>query len=525
MKTFRIMSALAILVAITDLAQPLTFSTARLPVGNGPTCVLPADLYGNGHVDLVTANFGYAPLGCIGSYVESAGSNLTAWINNGQGIFTSKSTIEIGGAGLAPYLQPEPEYVTAADLNGDGKTEMIEVNFYYNTILIITNNGEGGFAFTHSVIGGGRGPVFITVADVNGDGKPDIITVNNFDSTVTVITNAGNFIFSNSATLSTPSGPAWVAVGDFNGDGNPDLVCANYGSCGDGNTLTVFNGDGKGGFTTGATLNVGLGPACVVAADLTGNSRLDLISANQIGNSLSVLTNDGLGNFALKATIPISTPFSIVATNLAGPNFMDIACVNGNGSSISTGTVTVFTNDGQGNFGTNTIVPVGALKNSFYPDTIAAADFNGDGKVDLAVANYGAGSLTVLTQKTSGEKRPVVTITTPTNGSSFLTTEKIAVGVTASSAVSFAQLFVDNGVFAESVNAPYSFQISPLSLSPGSHTLQAVAVTGQNVNTFSSVVHITVNAPGTSLIDFDALDATGGLWVGRCWLIILVGMG
>ncbi|HEY3857101.1 MAG TPA: FG-GAP-like repeat-containing protein [Verrucomicrobiae bacterium] len=500
---------------------PLTFSKTTLAVGNGPSFVLPVDLNGDGVIDLVTPNYGFAPYGCIGDYQGEDGTNLTFWKNNGSGAFTSKTTIQV--ASFGPGLDPEPEGVTAADFNGDGQIEMISANFYFNTFNFITNNGKGSFGFTTGHGGPDRGPVFITSADMNGDGKPDIISVNHFDTNITVLTNGGGLSFAFSAALPTPSPPVWVAVGDFNGDGIPDLVSANYGNCGDGNTLTVFIGDGHGGFAASAPIVVGSGPVCVVAADVNGDGKIDLISANQVGNSLTVLTNDGHAKFTVKSTIPINTPGCLVATNITGTFYKDLACSwSGDGNN---GMVTVLVNDGLGNYSTNAPFTVGALKNTFYPNRIAAADFNRDGKMDLVVANYGANSLTVLTQTTARKAAPTVSITTPVNGSDYLTTEGIVVGTKPSSSAISVELFVDGEAHGATDVAPFSFTIGAGELAAGKHTLQAEAFDALNQSSFSAIVNITVSTPGIAVIDFDAVNTSGGAVGGTPLSSYLAGFG
>lgn len=502
----------------------LTFSKTTLAVGNGPSFVLPVDLNGDSKIDLVTPNYGYAPYGCVGTYNGNAGTNMTVWMNNGQGAFASKVTIPVGAAGFGFY--PDPDCVAAADLNGDGQIELIEPNFYFNTVDVFTNNGKGVFGYASSYIPNDRGPVYMTTADVNGDGKPDIIAANDYDSDLVVLTNAGNFTFGKSVTNSVGFAPAWVAVADVNGDGNLDLISADYGDCGDGNTLTTFIGDGHGKFTASATNTVPYGPICVVAADVNGDGKIDLVSANQIGNCLTVLTNDGHGKFTLKANIPINAPACIVATNISGSGKIDLACVSRDNPSITgTGTVTVFVNDGQGNFTASAVVSVGPLKDTLYPNRIAAADFNRDGKMDLVVANYGANSLTVLTQTTVRKPAPTVSLVSPTNGASYLTTQNIAVTPSVSSTALDVELYVDGEIFGSSASAPFGFQISAGKLSPGGHTLQAVAFDSLNQSGVSPAVNFTINAPGTALIDFDPVNTTAGAVGGAPLANYLAGYG
>src|ERR1700677_1819183 len=128
MKKNRLVSVLTILgvfigVARSVLAEPLSFSSATLATGPGPISVVATNINGVGSPDLVSANFGFR-YGCTGDGGAS-GSNLTVWLNNGHGVFSSHSSIEVGSAALAPEFQPEPSWVPAADFYGNGKLELI----------------------------------------------------------------------------------------------------------------------------------------------------------------------------------------------------------------------------------------------------------------------------------------------------------------------------------------------------------------------------------------------------------------
>jgi hypothetical protein len=221
----------------------------------------------DGKVDIITAN--------------STSYTLTLLSNNGGGSFGIGSIINVAGDAIS---------VAAGDFNGDGKADLVYGDWGSggsgNLVTVLTNNGVGGFVVSGNYTVG-YGPIYLTTADVNGDGKLDIISLNYIDRTLTVLTNNGSGGFASSGTYGVASYPFSVTVADVNGDDKPDLICANAGT----NTLTVLTNNGSGGFALAATLTVGSGPNSSVVADVNHDGRVDLICADGIGNTLTVLTN------------------------------------------------------------------------------------------------------------------------------------------------------------------------------------------------------------------------------------------
>lgn len=135
------------------------------------------------------------------------------------------------GVGLAP------DCVVVADVNGDGKLDLISSDYGDNTLTVLTNNGDGTFTFssTNTV---GNNPIYIATADVNGDGKVDLLSANYSDSTLTVLTNNGDGTFTASSTNTVGNNLVFVTAADVNGDGEPDLITANPG---DNNLAVLLN--------------------------------------------------------------------------------------------------------------------------------------------------------------------------------------------------------------------------------------------------------------------------------------------
>jgi hypothetical protein len=362
--------------------------------------------------------------------------------NNGSGGFVLSGTF-VAGFG--------PQGVAAADVNGDGKINIITANTGGNSLSILTNNGAGGFVFSsnYSV---DRGPTTVIAADVNGDGKIDLISANYYGNSLSVLTNDGHGGFAQSGLYAVGNNPYFVTAADVNGDGKIDLISANRSD----NTLSVLTNDGGGNFVLSATYTVGNSPLGVTAADVNGDGKIDLICPNSgDGNApLSILTNNGSGGFALSGTYAVgSTPWMVSAADVNGDGKLDLISAN-----YGDDTVSVLTNNGRGGFALAATYAVG-----HNPQAVAAADVNGDGKVDLITANTYGNSLSVLTNATP--ILPNIVLTSDLTNSSVLFGQNysLSVSVSTTNPVNYQRYFVpannsgQAGAYAESI---YGFVIT-----------------------------------------------------------------
>jgi hypothetical protein len=291
-------------------------------------------------------------------------------------------------------------WVTAADVNGDGAPDLLIAN---GNILIMTNNGHGEFG-SNAVFSAGFLSGTVTAADLNNSGKPDLIwtDITEPHPRMIVYTNNGSGIFGSNAVYATGNSPGPPLAVDVNGDGYLDLICAN----GADKTLSVYTNNGNGTFQLASTPQAGSqgGTISLIAADVNGDGKPDLICANAgsyssivAGNTLSVMTNGGGGHFQLASTPVVDgKPQSLVAMDINGDGSMDLICACAND------TLSVLTNNGTGIFGSSTNYIIGS-----YPLSLTAADFNGDGKLDLILANYDyppviENTLTILTNNGNG---------------------------------------------------------------------------------------------------------------------------
>jgi hypothetical protein len=372
---------------------PVTYATG----GHNPHSAAVADVNGDGNLDLIVANQGNG---------LSEGS-VAVLLGNGDGTFQPALDYDSGGANAYS--------VAVADVNGDGKPDLVVANGCDGNdcstggVSVLLGNGDGTFqaAVTYSVGNSAFYESFVVVADVNGDGKFDLAVkteptaccTNN--GSVSVLLGNGDGTFKTAVTYASGGfGPGSVAIADVNGDGRPDLLVANYcaSTCSYPPTegsVGVLLGNGDGTFRAAVTYpSGGNGTISVTVADVNGDGNPDLLAAScgpkacapgRPGGVVGVLLGEADGTFqSAVAYGAANSPYSVVVADLNGDGKLDVVVANWGTSdgSSNNGAVSVLLGNGDGTFQTVLSYSSGGAE----APSVAVADLNGDGKPDIVLA-------------------------------------------------------------------------------------------------------------------------------------------
>ncbi len=251
----------------------------------------------------------------------------------------------------------------------------------------------GPIAFTKdSTYYAARLPFELYMTDVNRDGYDDFAVgyTPSGAGTLGVFTNVadGSLDYSVTTLLRTTAGPRGIYCGDFDGDRFPDIALTTALD----STFNVFSNDGAGGFLDTTKYDSNLLAYNIYGADIDGDGDMDITTGNLQGPQVLIARNDGEGGFGSFTTITAdSSPRNMEAEDLDGDGDPDLVVVNANGK------LSVFRNLGNGTFGPDTTYGVGSRPLSLYVN-----DLNGDASPDVAVSNVGGGSLSLLFNDGSG---------------------------------------------------------------------------------------------------------------------------
>lgn len=313
--------------------------------------VAAADLDGDGDVDYVTADL-----------EEQAGgaSFASVMLNDGAGRFADPVRYAVGEA---------PRCVVLADFSGDGRPDMAVSDTWNARVSILKNRGNGTF-FPRVNYATTWTAYDLAPADFNGDGAIDLAVAGEADTVIKVLRNNGSGLFSNANTLSLGTTGCTVATGDVNRDGKIDLVAADGSSLG----VCVFVNRGT-SFAPYVLHQVGNGYfSDVKLADFDRDGWLDIVVD---GSDFWWLRNDGAGGFAAPVDLGSSDGWELEVGDFDGDGWQDVASANYLPNSVS-----VLRNDQHGGF-----LPRVDWGTTDQPRSLAVADLNGDGRLDIVAAS------------------------------------------------------------------------------------------------------------------------------------------
>ena len=419
-------------------AQNYVFGKQGFPTGDNPAGVVAADFNSDQKLDLAVTNF--------------ADNTVSVLLGVSNGTFRAKSDFATGNS---------PAAIGVGDFNGDKKIDLAIANENGQSVSVLLGNGNGRFQ-THTDYAVGSYPIGLVTGDFNGDGKTDIAVANVYDATVSILFGNGDGTFQNQITVPVGTTPTSIATGDFNKDGKADLITGNSGS------VTVLLNDGNGTFTRIDSGGLQTANNYLALGDFNHDGKLDVVVLNQSFAQAYFLAGKGDGNFAKPSLVASLFPdagYAITAVDVNHDGKLDLITSglyvllgNGNGTfqnaiqsplgpqdfnlvagdfngdgqiDVATtdsafGTVDVLLGNGNGEFGN--ISTVAVAPGSSSPDGGVVADFNGDGKPDVAVAitnTSGNGGVSIELGNGDGTfQNPIVSAlhTDPLNNQGFMVT-------------------------------------------------------------------------------------------------------
>ncbi len=345
--------------------------TEQLPVLGPSLNVVVADFNGDGNDDFAATN-------------DAA---VVVFLGDGAGGFGDSHSYP---AGLLP------RGMAVGNFNGDNQPDLAVSN--YNDISVLLNDGQGGFEPPVN-FPAHDSPIAVATGDFNGDGKTDLVAVNSQSNDVSIILGNGAGGFGPPQNFPAGDLPYAVAVGDFDGDGRVDLAVSTYTS----EEVRIMRGDGQGGFTTFISYPLHGNGSRIVAGDFNHDDHLDLavgVYNASPDNRLAVLLGNGNGTFTRASGIPVADPQGVVTADFDGDGNLDLAS-----TTYFFPDLVVALGDGAGGFGPARST---RLPGHPYPFGVAPADFNRDGKADLAISNYGNGHVIILLNLPTAEIEAVV---------------------------------------------------------------------------------------------------------------------
>ncbi|CAF3155869.1 unnamed protein product [Rotaria sp. Silwood2] len=351
------------------------FKTSQiLSAGSGPQprSMAVADFNNDKHLDIVLAYWRSNSIGVLLGY--------------GNGSFTNATTYSTGAGS-------RPQAVAIGDFNNDNKLDIIVANSLHGNVGIFLGYGNGSFEAQRKIEAGDESsPFSIAVGDFNNDSQLDVVVANFLFENVVILLGDGNGDFPISRAYFTDTGfmPYSIAVGDFNNDNILDIVVVDV----TGNAVGVFLGNGNGRFSNQKISYIGdesSSQSALAVGDFNNDSRLDVVVAISSSIKVYVLFGHGNGSFTSSVIYFLDTnadPRAIVVDDFNNDMRPDIAVANYRSHSVN-----ILFGYSNGSYASPTTYSTGF---NTSPCSLAIGDFDNDSRLDFAVANEAANSMTVF---------------------------------------------------------------------------------------------------------------------------------
>jgi hypothetical protein len=278
-------------------------------------------------------------------------------------------------------------FLSSVDLDVDGNLDLAVGSDNDVGLTVLPGLGNGSFGAKRLIPFGSR-PWVSVAGHFTGGALPDLAVADGGNGRVHLLANQstpGNISLAVARSFDPGGEPYGITAADLDGDGDVDLAVANV--TGNRVDLVFLNPDG----TPASTANVtaGAGTHWVTSADFDRDGDSDLATANRSAGNLSILLNQGAGVFQPGATLPAgSEPRFVGAVDVNSDRDPDLVSTSSTGNSLS-----VFLGNGDGSFGAGAVF---TLASGSSPRGVAFGDYNGDGAIDLAVADNMTDDLSIL---------------------------------------------------------------------------------------------------------------------------------
>ncbi len=308
--------------------------------------------------------------------------------------FAALASAQFGGATTyAPGTRPSG--IALADFDGDGDVDMAVTSDAPDKIAVFTNMGAGTFSGPVMVLlGAGTSPQALMARDFDGDGDIDLAVSLKNANAVQMVTNVGGAFFPGAMTSIAGDEPRSMVAADLDGDGDMDLVTSNRKT----DNVSVLRNSG-GSLSLLGTFGAGSGPRKLTAADFDLDGDVDIAVSSHDDRTLRVLNNTGGGNLVLGMTLSVGSqirPDGLTSADLNADGRMDlIAATSGNNAGLMFATVFL-------NMGGSWMGPFNYASGGMNPDSVAAADLDLDGDIDLVLSNQDSNTVAALSNSGSG---------------------------------------------------------------------------------------------------------------------------